>query len=279
MDVYAFVKLLLPLLDARDICSLTQVSKEFREYFSLNDIWKPIYIKKLVDDFYPQKLKNLAGKKAHVISPTDSNQQLSIVVENKTDNVPMEVFWVKTHTVPQHASKSATWKKMTKVPIKPGDRYVCTSYPMHKWFCCPTEEWIRENPQSNIGFSFIVDIMRLQDYKFSKKSSKPAFVKSFYQPKKPVPIKGEVKSYHCYKKQYMEKVVNPSVLREKVKANRRVQKSLKSDIERMKSTLKMYEKLYKQSVTTEKGALHALKVIGDKKSESWDTTRGGVTRQ
>lgn len=55
-----------------------------------------------------------------------------------------------------------------------------------------------------------------------------------------------------------------SVQREKVKANRRVQKSLKSDIERLKSTLKMYEKLYKESVTSEKGALHALKVIGDK---------------
>ena len=272
VDVNVFVESLLPLLDTHDICNLTQVSKDFLEYFSLNDIWKPIYIKKLVSGFYPQKLLNLAGKKAHVVGPTDSNQRLTIVIENKTDNVPMDVFWVKTHTVNQHPSVSSTWKKMTKVPIMPGKKYVCTSYPMHKWFCCPTEEWIREHPQSNIGFSFIVDIMRIQDYKFEK-TSKPVFLKCFYQPNEPVPIKGEAKSYHCYKTQYMKKVVSISPQRDKVKANRRVKKSLKSDIERLKSTLKMYEKLYKESETAEKGALYALKVIGDKKSESWDTTK------
>ena len=122
---------------------------------------------------------------------------------------------------------------MSKAPILSGKTFFTRSYPGHKWFCIPTIEWIEKNQYSNVGFSFVVDLLDLAYLP----DEKTGILKYFYEPKKESlkPIQGTTKIYQNYKKEFMKRNISK---KETNKKKGKVATKLKD----MEYELKMYKK-------------------------------------
>ena len=250
IPIEAFLEYILPELSVQDICHLSMVSKDLKSYFGANEIWKVLYIHTKVDLFHEEKLDDLSEYK-RVANRDEIDSQINrctMVIQNKSENIPIDIYYCKRGlTVPVGGvSWPIRFKKMSKTPVLPGSDFICCSYPGHQWFCLPTKEWLIRNPQSNIGYSFTIDLLKLVNHNFGK-SKKLCFVSTFYQPRTVVPIKGTTQKFDCYKHMLMRLVVCAVKLQIKGTKSRKIEKKVIGDIERLKATLRSYEKLLKET--------------------------------
>jgi hypothetical protein len=263
-----FIPLILKRLTLNDVCSLACVDKSNCSYFSSNPIWKPFYIEKKLIDFIPKKKMDLAKSRVRrndTMSWTrDEIQQnrCTLVILNATNNIPMDVYWVPQVSL-QVVTPSCIKKMNKKGSIPPGAEFVTQSYPNHKWFCLPTEEWLRKNPASNVGFSFVVNVLELSEYSF-KKSKKLAFVRKFHEPKKLNPVKGTDKELVSIKKAYMALVLNHEKLKKVFMKNKALKDKYVKETARLQKQLKFYQKQTKRLQEKEKSVMWAQSVVKQK---------------
>ena len=271
IPIEALLEYILPELSVQDICQLSMVSKDMKCYFGSNEIWKVLYIHKKVDLFHEEKLIDLSEYKS-VTNQDEIDAQINarhnkctMVIQNKSENIPIDVYYCKDDTFLSSPYKGESWtrsirfQKMSKTPVLPGADFICCSYPGHQWFCLPTKEWLIHNPQSNVGYSFIIDILKLVDHTFGK-TNKLCFVSTFYQPRTVVQIKGTEKKFECYKHMLMRLVVCAEKLHFKGTESRKIEKKVTSDIERLKATLRSNEKLLKETKRDIRGVNYAWEV-------------------
>lgn len=217
-----FEQFILPYLIGHNILYLTMTSRGFRDYFSDQDLWKNIYIREKVGIFHHEKIRKLAeskigrsNKSSHLTLEEQNQNKCTMVIENNTKDIPFDIYWVRKYNISQIC-------KMDEIKLKgkvlPGEKFVISTHPNHKWFCIPIFAWLLNNPVSNLGFSFLVDIFNLQTYQF-KKTSKLAYVRKIYEPKQLNPIKGIDSPYKNYKHQVMKLKIIPNNLNNLIQAN------------------------------------------------------------
>ena len=255
-----FLPYILKFLTVNDVCSLSQIDKENNIYFNLNEIWRSFYISEKVKKFYPDKLISLANQKVRRNTTMSwSTQEIqagrcTLIIKN-VSSVPMNIYWVSNG---KHKLMSKG-----KGPISKGEKFVTSTYPNHKWFCAPTEEWMLKNPCSNVGFSFVVNVLELTDYKFDK-TSKPCFVRKIHEPRELKPIKGANKDYASVKKEYMKLVLNLEKLNLAFRKNSNRKEMYHKDIQRLTKTLKSYQREFKATQKREKALIHVQSVVKQK---------------
>jgi hypothetical protein len=176
----------------------------------------------------------------------------------------MDVYWVSQVSHQNQVVTPSCIKKMNKKgSIPPGAEFVTQSYPNHKWFCLPTEEWLRKNPASNVGFSFIVNVLELSEYSF-KNSKKLAFVRKFHEPKKLNPVKGTDKELASIKKAYMGLALNHEKLKKVFVKNKALKDKYVKETARLQKQLKFYQKQTKRLQEKEKSVMWAQSVVKQK---------------
>ena len=151
---------------AKRITSCVQVSRDWRDYFNQDVFWKHIYQCVRVDKFYENRLyKMLDAKDKKLRSTGWSNvdirsNQCKMVVVNQSKDVPFDIYWV-------YKKKTKTDSGLMKYmgSVQPRKMYKCgITFPNAKWMCIPTKEWLYENPYSNVGFSWVIDVFQLKEY-------------------------------------------------------------------------------------------------------------------
>lgn len=257
-----FLPCILKFLTVKDVCSLSQIDKENNIYFNLNEIWRNFYISEKVKKFYPEKLNSLANQKVRRNATMSWSRQeidagrCTLIIQN-VSSIPMNIYWVN------HGNGMHKLMSKGKGPIIKGDKFVTSTYPNHKWFCAPTEEWMLKNPCSNVGFSFVVNVLELTDYKFDK-TSKPCFVRKIHEPRDLKPIKGANKNYASVKKEYMKLVLNLEKLNKAFRKNSDRKEMYHKDIQRLTKTLKSYQREFKATQKREKALMYAQSVVKQK---------------
>jgi len=263
IPIEVFVPLILKFLSVNDICSLSQIDKENNNYFSCNEIWRSFYISEKVKKFYPDKLISLSNQKVRKNSTmTWTNEEVraarcTLVIHN-VSSIPMDIYWVRNGQIKLMIKSRARDK-----PFSRGEKFITTTYPNHRWFCVPTEEWMLKNPCSNVGFSFVVNVLELTDHKFDK-TSKLAFVRKIHEPRDLKPIKGANKEYASVKKEYMKLVLNLEKLNEAFRKNSANKERYHNDIQRLTRNLKAYQRDFKAAQKKEKAIMHAQSVVKQK---------------
>ena len=248
-------------LSVADICSLSQVDKGCKAFFDENAIWRYFFVREKVKIFYPKKVKALTQQKVRKNSTMswsrDEIQQnrCTLIVKNQTKSIPMDVYWV--------TGAQGSKKMSKKAPIKPGDNFITQTYPNHKWFCVPTEEWLLDNPCSNVGFSFVVNVLELTEHQFEK-TKKLAFVRKFHEPKDLKPIKNAGKDYASVKEEYMKLVLNHQKLANAFRSNHSKKHTMNKEVQRLSKTLKAYQRQLQEMQKKEKAIMHAQKVVKQK---------------
>jgi len=155
------------------------------EYMNTADIWKKLWIPVRVHKFQGNHLKSMCEvvKKANGTNDWSREDQYRngclMVIENKTIDIPFDIYFA-TRATPN----------LYRSDLKPGDKWVCgKTFTNHRWICVPSQKWLQTNPASNIGFSFDVNVLEVQEYKFDK-TTKPAIVKVIQEPRSIIhPIK------------------------------------------------------------------------------------------
>ena len=168
-----FMEYIIKLLDFKDVCRLSMVSKSFNDYYSEPLIWKNFYIQQSVINYYPKKLNSIMEK------CTDKNlkkerAKIPLVIENNSD-IPYNVYWIKEDPIFAKGYRKdfevmSEYRKMGKI-LYPGKVHTIRSCENHHWMCIPTIEWLSENPYYNVGFGFHININFLEDYEHIKKSN------------------------------------------------------------------------------------------------------------
>ena len=258
-----FLPVILKFLTVSDICSLSQIDKENNNYFNSNEIWRSFYISEKVKKFYPEKLISLSNQKTRKNStmtwtPAEVGAARCTLVIHNVSSIPMDVYWVSASGKHKLMSKGRDKKHVNK-----SEKFITSTYPNHKWFCVPTEEWMLKNPCSNVGFSFVVNVLELTDHKFDK-TSKLAFVRKIHEPRDLKPIKGANKDYAYVKKEYMKLVLNLDKLNEAFRKNSATKERYHKDIQRLTKTLKTYQRDFKATQKKEKALMHAQSVVKQK---------------
>lgn len=258
-----FLPLILKFLNVNDICSISQIDKRNNNYFNSNEIWRSFYISEKVKKFYPEKLISLSNQKVRQNSTRTWDQaeikaaKCTIVIHN-VSSVPMDIYWVANDiTMPKLMTKGK------KSFIGKGEKFITSTYPNHRWFCVPTKEWMLENPCSNVGFAFVVNVLELTEYKFNK-TSKLAFVRKIHEPRDLKPIKGANKDYASVKKEFMKLVLNLNTLNSAFKKNSANKERYHKDIQRLTKTLKTYQREFRVAQKKEKAIMHAQSVVKQK---------------
>ena len=255
MDV--FVPLILPFLGVVDICALSQVEKACKSFFGSNEIWRNFFVGEKVKLFYPTKLKALTNQKVRE-NATNSwthdeigQNRCSLIVKNLTKSIPMDVYWVSCGVAKKMNKKGA---------IGPGVNFITATFPNHKWFCVPTEEWLKGNPCSNVGFSFIVNVLELTEHQFAK-TKKLAFVRKFHEPRELKSIKNADKDYASVKGEFMKLVLNHEKLATLFRENHAKKDRMNKEVQRLSKTLKSYQRQLLEMQKKEKGVMYAQKVV------------------
>lgn len=230
-----FIPLILSKLTMNDICNIAQIDKENNLYFSCNEIWQVILNAYIVKKSYPIRLKHLANTRVRKNDTMNWSRDeidqnyCTLLVENKTNSIPMDVYWVN----------GFGYKKMNKNgPIPPNERFITRSYPNHKWFCVPTKEWMTENPCSNVGFTFGINVLELTEYKFNN-TTKLVFAREFHEPRDIKPIKGFGKKYANVKKEFLRQTQSKEKFAEIYRSNKEIQKKLLKEQEELQRKLKL----------------------------------------
>ena len=160
-----------------------RVSKEWRDYFNCSQLWKHMFLNTKVHCFYEKRMNQLTTIKNKNImstgwSKTEINQnKCKMIILNETRGIPYDIYWLQKK---ESTREPGTYKFMHT--MKPNDDiYICNrTYPNAIWMCIPTEQWLNENPYSTVGFTFVIDLCKLEDYEYTNKEGKlvcrPAYV-------------------------------------------------------------------------------------------------------
>jgi hypothetical protein len=193
------------------LCSLIMCSKEMKVAFDDQSIWEMIYHRHFLDRYYQKMLKRFVTSTDKPLEtwswPKDDiidnkSNRVPLVIENTSD-IPYVLLWGTNRMATGATGVMATgdwynqkgrykivrFKPMTT--IQPGGRYVCGNNAANsKWVLSPSRTWLKDNPVSNLSFSFQLDLLNLTDYNFSK-TTKPAFLKTIRNSTAPTqPIRG-----------------------------------------------------------------------------------------
>ena len=207
------IQYLLPHLDVVDIVSLSGVNKEMNQYFNENNIWQPIHRKKRLSVFIPRQMEKLyhlteKTKKVEWTREEVSRNKVAMIVINETDDIPFNAYIKSTTSNPY--DYTTTFKKFNRKPILPGDVVLLAgTYMNNIWVFTPCEKWLEKNPYSNVGFSFRVNALDVEEYAHGsdkgpgqlKKTT--ALVKRIRQPKTFHNIKPIAKKYSSYKDEFI----------------------------------------------------------------------------
>ena len=268
-----FMEYMIKLLDFKDICRLSMVSKSFNDYYSEPLIWKHFYIQQSVINYYPKKLNSIMekciSKKLNRLN-RDKNI-IPLVIENNSD-IPYNVYWIK------HAPKfvndynidieiMSEYKKMGQ--INPGEVHKIRSCENHHWMCIPTIEWLSENPYYNVGFGFHININFLEDYEHIKKSNnnitsvnKPTYVKRIYQPKnlQPCLFCNTNKKIENYKHMFMKCLINKRDFNVRINNIKNRNKHLKKSIKNYTNEIIENENKINENIQIIKSLEYALSI-------------------
>ena len=183
-----------------DICHLCMTCKSFEKYLNVEEVWKKCYLVKKIDQYMENKQLKLINSPEQLLVTYDwsyRKRQLNrctMIVINYTD-IPYTIYWVKKKRKGKHGLKDIRIHELS-----PKETFCTTTFPSEKWFCLPHRSWLLQNPYSNYGFSWIINIFDQKEV-FFENSKKTAFVKEIFVPKISNPIKGTHKNYKDYKRQ------------------------------------------------------------------------------
>lgn len=238
-----FMEYIIKLLDFKDVCRLSMVSKSFHDYYSTPLIWKHFYIQQSVKNYYPKKLNSIMEKciSKNLNRPNRDKNRIPLVIENNSD-IPYNIYWIKQE--PKFVNDYnidieivSEYKKMGQ--INPGKVQKILSCENHHWICIPTIEWLSENPYYNVGFGFHININYLEDYEHIKKNNnnttsenKLTYVKRIHQPKNLQLCLFCYKNSNIenYKHMFMECLINKRDFNVRINNIKDYNKSLKKNI-------------------------------------------------
>ena len=278
-----FMEYIIKLLDFKDICRLSMVSKSFNDYYSEPLIWKNFYIQQSVRHYYPKKLNSIM-KRCNDKNLKKERAKIPLVIENNSD-IPYNVYWIKQDPIFAEGYRKdleimSEYRKMGKI-LYPGKVHTIRSCENHHWMCIPTIEWLLENPYYNVGFGFYININFLEDYEHIKKIKpcdnryskncnnftseyKLTYVKRIYQPKnlKLMPyINQKIKNF---KYMFMKCVINETDFIKKINYKKNTNEHLIKDIKMYKKQIKANKNEIKENNETSKSLEYALSVCGYK---------------
>lgn len=256
-----FIPLIQSSLSITDICNLAQIDKCNNDYFSCNEIWNYFFVKEKIKRFIPEKLISLSKARVRMNDTMDwtpdeiRQNRCTLIIKNESNNIPIDIYWI-----PDNQS----YKQMNKKgPIQPGKNFITTTYPNHKWMCMPTTEWLENNPCSNVGFKFCVNVLELTEFKFDK-VKKLAYLRKFHEPRETKPVKGMGKKYKDVKKEYMKLVLNHEKLARIFVNNNGRKKRMTDEVARLQRQLRWHQNQLKLLQNKEKAIMWAQSVVKQK---------------
>ena len=214
-----------PLLVWTDILNLTAVSKEMHLYFNKNEMWKKFHWGAKTIRSIPKKMNQLTWSKVppnDTMSWPETDIRLNkcvLQIRNESD-IPMDIYYVRE--TKGGRTRTPVLKSCGSVRnLGPGKTFKTSTYPNHRWICIPTDKWFYDNPVSNVGFSFVVDILKNVIVE-----GNPMNVHVIKQPLLLNPIKGLNKTFASHKREFIRLSVDPDTIIKKANANK-----WKSDIQ------------------------------------------------
>jgi len=230
-----------PFLVWTDILNLSGVSKEMYLYFNENEMWKKFHWGAKTVRSIPKKMNQLTWSKVppnDTMSWPESDIRLNkcvLQITNESD-IPMDVFYVRemkggrTRT-PVLKSRGGSVKN-----LGPGKTFKTSTYPNHRWICIPTATWFYDNPVSNVGFSFVVNILKnviVED--------KPMNVHVIKQPPLLNPIKGLKKTVASHKREFIRLSVDPDTITLKARASKKASDIQDKELKRLYKRVRVLE--------------------------------------
>ena len=208
---------ILPKINSNDIrifsrCS--QVCREWKDYFSQNEFWKYLYLRQRVSIFYEKRIHKLSTTKMKKSKCSSwSNQErnqnkCTMVVVNNTENIPFELYWIKT--IHNESDNSYCTTPRFQKTILPGRSFSQITYPEHRFVCFPSKKWLFSTFVSSMGFTFKINVFDLKNYTLSSGTSKPVSLTIINEldASKYKMIKNIQKEYPNYKHQIMNILLN-----------------------------------------------------------------------
>jgi len=233
-----------PFLVWTDILNLSGVSKEMYLYFNTNEMWKKFHWGAKAVRSIPKKMNQLTWSK---VPPNDTMSwpeydirlnKCVLQIRNESD-IPMDIYYVRetkggrTRT-PVLKSRGTSLDKRN---LKPGKTFKTSTYPNHRWICIPTDKWFYDNPVSNVGFSFVVNILKNVIVE-----GNPMNVHVIKQPPHLNPIKGLNKNVASHKREFIRLSVVPDTITVKAKASKRASDIQEEELKRLYKRVRLLEK-------------------------------------
>ena len=161
-----------------------RVCKEWNDYFSDPAFWKPVFRCVTINHFYDKKLNLLYREKKKKLKSSDwsykekNDNRCLMIVENNT-KIPFDIYYCRTPSHPR--------------PLQPDGALWCShkgllgnmslrTCPNERFACIPTKEWLQGNPYSTLGFSWIIDVFNLEEYRREDGTTDLAYVVRIKEP-------------------------------------------------------------------------------------------------
>jgi len=104
--------------------------------------------------------------------------------------------------------------------LKPGEVYICRrTYSTHQWICIPITDWFITHPVSNIGFTFWINVLKVQSYDcpfLSGVDRRSVFLKTITDPESTHPIKSHQTNHTSFKQSTAKLFLNPELIQSKL---------------------------------------------------------------
>ena len=186
----------------RVLCRCSRVNREWRDYFSQNEIWRNVFIYHRISVVYYKRIQKLAKEKDTGYSEEshkDIHQKCHMIIKNKTKDITFDIYWVKNKD-----NKYSYW-----ACLLPGEVFNCLSFSGHKWFCIPSKKWLFMNPRVDVGSTWNIDVYKLESYTIDK-VTKLGYVKRIQEPDKNkyFPIKGVDREFPSFQHRIMQLVLS-----------------------------------------------------------------------
>lgn len=200
LDIFSFH--ILRYFEYNDIVRFSSLSRKMHTYFNQDSIWRDIFIRSKIKTYYDRRLIILS-KSSDKKNDTDHWSEKDIkankcrlVIRNQTENIPFAIYWVRKNGLSVSASLQGQ--------VLPGKCFIAHTLPNHKWVCIPHPDWVSCGKNySNLGFSFIINVLQLKNFQFVDKNNNKkeiiSFVKDILMPRYFKPIKGTMKVRKCFK--------------------------------------------------------------------------------
>ena len=211
-----------------------RVCKEWNDYFSDLEFWKPVFRYVKINHFYEKKLNLLITEKKKKLKSSDWSQkeindnQCIMIVKDKT-KIPFDIYC-------GYGGRHA--------PLRGLENMSYETYPNERWACLPTKEWLQENPYSTIGFSWTTDVFKLEECKSQNGTTKLAYVVRIKEPdySKMLPIKDTNKEFSNYPKKIFSLLFNKKEVEDKWEQEKIKRKKAIKEKQELEDKLKKIKK-------------------------------------